>query len=182
MVGRGHANEKYSKQFRFVNRSGIGRESCTHGGQAPYPSARLSAQAYGAMNQLSRRPGYILVIEDDLDLRLVQTELLTEEGYDVQAAADGVAALEILAERGPPTLTILDLRMPGMNGWDFATRLRVEDAWKHVPLVVVSAHYRIAEEATALGARHWLHKPVSIRELLDVVERIHAERTGGVDP
>lgn len=133
------------------------------------------------MNEHSRRPGYILVIEDDPDLRLVETELLTEEGFEVHAAAEGVAALEILAQMGPPALVVLDLRMPGMNGWDVAARMRSEEDWKNVPLVVVAAHYRITEEATALGARAWLHKPVSVHELLAVVERVHAERTGGVD-
>ena len=91
-------------------------------------------------------------------------------------AADGVEALELVERIGPPAVILLDLRMPRMNGWDFAERLRRRPRWRDIPLVVVAAHYRIAEEAAAVGARAWLHKPVSIDEMLRVIERVYAER------
>jgi len=121
----------------------------------------------------------ILVVEDDPDLRLVHSEILSHEGYPVITAADGVEALELVERTGPPALILLDLRMPRMNGWDFAERLRRRPRWRDIPLVVVAAHYRIAEEAAAVGARAWLHKPVSIDEMLRVIERVYAERVEG---
>lgn len=119
----------------------------------------------------------ILVVEDDPDLRLVHSEILSHEGYPVMTAADGVEALELVERSGPPAVILLDLRMPRMNGWDFAERLRRRPRWRDIPLVVVAAHYRIADEAAAIGARAWLHKPVSIDDMLRVIERVYAERT-----
>ena len=121
----------------------------------------------------------ILVVEDDPDLRLVHSEILSHEGYAVLTAADGFEALELVENGGPPAMILLDLRMPRMNGWDLAKRLREHPGWRDIPIVVVAAHYRIAEEAAAIGARAWLHKPVSIELLLQVVGGIYAESTVG---
>lgn len=124
----------------------------------------------------------ILVVEDDPDLRLVHSEILSHEGYKVLTAADGVEALEVVEHEGPPAMILLDLRMPRMNGWDLAERLRQRPGWRDIPVVVVAAHYRIADEAAAIGARAWLHKPVSIDHLLRVVGQIFAESTNGARP
>jgi len=130
------------------------------------------------MDPPGRRPT-ILVVEDDPDLRLVHSEILSHEGYTVLAASDGVEALELVEDEDPPAMVLLDLRMPRMNGWDLAKRLRLRPGWRDIPIVVVAAHYRIADEAAAIGARAWLHKPVSIDLLLRVVGQIYAERTHG---
>lgn len=130
------------------------------------------------MDEPGRRPT-ILVVEDDPDLRLVHSEILSHEGYTVLAASDGVEALELVENEGPPAVILLDLRMPRMNGWDLAARLRRRPGWRDIPIVVVAAHYRIADEAAAIGARAWLHKPVSIDLLLRVVGQIYAESTHG---
>ena len=130
------------------------------------------------MDEAGRRPT-ILVVEDDPDLRLVHSEILSHEGYTVLAASDGVEALELVENEGPPAMILLDLRMPRMNGWDLAKRLRQRPGWRDIPLVVVAAHYRIADEAAAIGARAWLHKPVSIDVLLRVVAQIYTESTDG---
>ncbi|HYI67573.1 MAG TPA: response regulator [Candidatus Limnocylindrales bacterium] len=130
------------------------------------------------MDEPGRR-ATILVVEDDPDLRLVHSEILSHEGYTVLAASDGVEALELVESEGPPAMILLDLRMPRMNGWDLAKRLRQRPGWRDIPLVVVAAHYRIADEAAAIGARAWLHKPVSIDVLLRVVAQIYTESTNG---
>jgi chemosensory pili system protein ChpA (sensor histidine kinase/response regulator) len=124
----------------------------------------------------------ILIVEDDPDLRLVHSEILSHEGYPVLTAADGVEALEMVERSGPPAVILLDLRMPRMNGWDLAARLRQHARWREIPIVVVAAHYRIADEAAAIGARAWLHKPVSIDAMLRLVGEIWTERLGRVGP
>jgi CheY-like chemotaxis protein len=124
----------------------------------------------------------ILIVEDDPDLRLVHSEILSEEGYPVLTAADGVEALEVVERTGPPAVILLDLRMPRMNGWDLAARLREHARWCEIPIVVVAAHYRIAEEAAAIGARAWLHKPVSMDAMLRLVGEIWTERIGQLRP
>jgi chemosensory pili system protein ChpA (sensor histidine kinase/response regulator) len=133
------------------------------------------------MDEPGRR-ATILIVEDDPDLRLVHSEILSHEGYTVLTAADGIEALEVVENEGPPAMILLDLRMPRMNGWDLAKRLRQRPGWRDIPVVVVAAHYRIAEEAAAIGARAWLHKPVSIDVLLRVVGQVFAESTNGGQP
>jgi two-component system chemotaxis response regulator CheY len=118
---------------------------------------------------------YILVVEDDGDLRQLHVEVLEDAGLPVRDAADGLEALDIMEADGPPAVIVLDLRMPRMNGWDFADRLRARPEWRDVAIVVVAAHYQIRDEARALGARAWLHKPVSIDELARVVERAYRD-------
>lgn len=119
---------------------------------------------------------YILVVEDDPDLRLVHGEVLEEAGHVVRAAADGLEALELIERDGPPVVIVLDLRMPRMSGWDLVDRLRARAEWRDIALVVVAAHYQIREEATALRAKAWLHKPVSIDDLARVVGRTYEDR------
>jgi len=124
--------------------------------------------------------GYILIVEDDPDLRSVQSEVLRMEGYRVRTAADGVEALEMMDAAGTPALVLLDLRMPRLSGWDFAARMRADPARARVPIIVVAAHYAIGREAAALEARAWLHKPVDIDDLVDAVRRVYHERTDEV--
>lgn len=121
---------------------------------------------------------YILIVEDDADLRSVEAEVLGADGFDVRTASDGIEALEAIATAGTPALILLDLRMPRLNGWDLAARLRANERLRRVPIIVVAAHLAIAEEASSLGARAWLHKPVSIDHLLSVVRRVFGERSG----
>ena len=130
------------------------------------------------MDEPGRR-ATILVVEDDPDLRLVHSEILSNEGYEVVTAADGIEALEVVESQGPPAMILLDLRMPRMNGWDLAERLRQRPGWRDIPIIVVAAHYRIADEAAAIGADAWLHKPVSIDMLLRVVGQVYARSMNG---
>ena len=133
------------------------------------------------MDEPGRRPT-ILVVEDDPDLRLVHSEILSHEGYEVLTAADGIEALEVVETEGPPAMILLDLRMPRMNGWDLAHRLRERAGWRDIPIIVVAAHYRIADEAAAIGAHAFLHKPVSIEVLLRVVGQVFAQSMNGGRP
>ena len=121
---------------------------------------------------------YILIVEDDADLRAVEAEVLGAEGFEVRTACDGIEALAAIETTGPPALILLDLRMPRLNGWDLAARLRTHDTLRWVPIVVVAAHFAIAQEAASIGARAWLHKPVSIDHLLSVVRRVWGEPRG----
>lgn len=118
---------------------------------------------------------YILIVEDDADLRSVEAEVLGSEGFQVRTASDGLEALDAIHTTGTPALILLDLRMPRLNGWDLAARLRANETLRKVPIIVVAAHYAIAEEAASIGARAWLHKPVSIDHLLSVVRRVFGE-------
>ena len=111
----------------------------------------------------------MLVVEDDPDLRLLEAEILSGAGYWVVAAADGVEALE-LAAATPPVLILLDMRMPRMDGWQFATAFRARHGTA-CPIVVVTAAEDARRRAAEVGAAGFLEKPFDLDEVLREVER-----------
>lgn len=120
------------------------------------------------------RPSQVLIVEDDVALREVYGDALAAEGYNVCLASDGNDALRILAgtDEVRPCAILLDLRMPGMNGWELAERLRAHDRWRSVPILVVAAHYLVADEARRIGAAAWLQKPVRLDRLVSAVRNV----------
>jgi DNA-binding response OmpR family regulator len=121
----------------------------------------------------------VLVVEDDPALREVYAGSLSELGYAVRTARDGAAGLNQLANDWKPCVVFLDLQMSGMDGWEFARRLRSEDRWKDLPIVVVAAHFRIDHEARKIGAAAWLQKPFDLGRL---DEQIRAHCRDGRSP
>jgi CheY-like chemotaxis protein len=117
----------------------------------------------------------VLLVEDDPALRQVYAGSLSELGHAVRTAGDGAAALNQLSDDWTPCVVFLDLRMPGMDGWEFARRLRAEDRWKDLPIVVVAAHFRIDQEARELGAAAWLQKPFDLRRLDEQITLLCAD-------
>jgi CheY-like chemotaxis protein len=106
-----------------------------------------------------------MVVEDDAALRSIYGDALREFGHEVRTARDGQAALEILDSGWTPEVVFLDLRMPGMDGWEFARRLRSKPGLDGARLVVVAAHVHIDREARELGADAWLQKPFDLARL-----------------
>ena len=114
----------------------------------------------------------VLLAEDDPASREALRLLLEREGLDVAVAADGDEALRFLQQNGPPHLILLDLSMPGMDGWKFMEALTRHPSWLGVPVVVVSGAAGVtAEDVRALGADDLLRKPVDPDELIAVVSR-----------
>ncbi len=87
------------------------------------------------MTLTTRRP--ILVVEDDPDVRDLLSRRLTHLGHDVLVAASGEEALE-LADESPPSLVVLDIRLPGIDGWEVLRRLRARPATSGAGVLVVS--------------------------------------------
>lgn len=112
------------------------------------------------------------MIEDDPLARATLIDLLSEEGYRCVQAADGQEAMTWLgAEAEPPCAILLDLMMPGMNGWQFCAWQRSHPAYERVPVIVLSAVRDGASEAARLGADAFLPKPIDLEALLELVER-----------
>jgi CheY-like chemotaxis protein len=114
-------------------------------------------------------PARILVVENDDTTREVLTVLLQGEGYEVSSAPTGVGALEI-CETWRPTLILLDLYMPEMDGKEFAQRYR-QTAGPHAPIVLLSASSETDAVMHEIGAQETIHKPFDIEQILDVVSR-----------
>ena len=116
-------------------------------------------------------PATILVVEDDFDIRLVMQLALEGEGYRVVTAGDGQEALEHLRSNELPSLILLDLMMPRMDGTDFRAVQRQDPALAGIPVVVLSADTRINEKAVAIGVESILRKPIDLDALLELVQR-----------
>jgi DNA-binding response OmpR family regulator len=118
------------------------------------------------MTSTTERPDVLSVEDDERIQRLIRTVLQTE-GYNVITANDGAEALDLLG-RARPSVILLDLMMPGVDGWEFMRRIR--EMGLEVPVVLVSAVRDLPVEAKRLGATDALPKPFDVDELVDKVE------------
>jgi CheY-like chemotaxis protein len=121
----------------------------------------------------------ILLVEDDVDIRLDLADILRAEGYDVNTAANGQEALEFLGQNsGQVGLILLDLMMPVMNGWDFRARQLEEPTLTAIPVVLLSGAGDVARHALALKTAGYLIKPLRLDSLLGIVSRLCAPDGG----
>ena len=110
----------------------------------------------------------VLVIEDEPDLRALMALVLEERGYSVLTACDGCQGLELLGSNRPDVI-LLDMKMPVMDGWEFARRYRAtyED---RAPIVVLTAAEDPRARADEIGAAKALGKPVELDTLFATIE------------
>lgn len=113
--------------------------------------------------------GPILIVDDDAAIRYSLSEILEMEGYPVSTAADGTAALRQV-EAVRPALLLLDMRMPGLSGWDVASALRQRNI--AVPILVMTAAQDARHWAEQIGANGYLAKPFDLDDLLESVARL----------
>ena len=108
----------------------------------------------------------MLVVDDDEDLRDSVAYVLRDEGYEVQTAANGKEALALLDTMPPPSVVLLDLMMPVMNGW--RTLEAIRERGHAPPVVVVSASVPPSPD----GATAYLRKPLDVDTLLAQVNAV----------
>ena len=125
----------------------------------------------GAMSQaaVQGRP-YILVVDDSPSVRRVVSTTLKNAGWDVQAARDGIEALELVAKQ-TPACVLLDIEMPRMDGYELIASLRNQLAYQQLPLIVLTsrAANKHQQRAFQLGANDYVVKPYQDDELLQKV-------------
>ena len=110
----------------------------------------------------------ILVVDDDPSIRSIVVEILAMEGYPVGSAANGAEALKIV-EHKRPSLVLLDMRMPVLDGWGFAQAL--DQRAIKLRILVMTAAQDARRWAEEIGAEGYLSKPFDVPDLIDVVER-----------
>lgn len=109
----------------------------------------------------------VLVVEDEEDLREMVREALELNGYAVVTAEDGQEALDRVSSIEQLCLILIDLLMPGMNGWDLFQELRRRPELAAVPILVYSSVANLAPK----GATQVLQKPLTFDELLSTVRQ-----------
>ena len=117
----------------------------------------------------------ILVAEDDADNRRIVVKVLTVEGHETLEAADGRTTVEI-ARRERPDLILMDLAMPGMDGWEAARRLKADPETADIPIIALTAFAMRGDEERAreAGCDAYLSKPCRPQTIRDVVRQFLA--------
>jgi DNA-binding NtrC family response regulator len=113
----------------------------------------------------------ILVVDDEENTRIGLTKLLTQEGFEVESAANGNEALDYLDQK-KVSLVISDINMPDMNGLSFLRELSRK--YPSTSVIMITAYGGVESylEAMNLGAYEYLHKPVRLDELRSVMKKI----------
>jgi DNA-binding response OmpR family regulator len=112
----------------------------------------------------------VLIVDDEAPIRLLCRVNLEAEGMEVLEAADGVAGFET-ARSERPDVVLLDVMMPGLDGWQVAERLIDDDVTKHIPLIFLTARAELRDRARGLelGGVDYITKPFNPVELASVV-------------
>jgi len=113
-----------------------------------------------------------MIVEDDPAVREIVQELLEEEGYRVIPASNGREALERLHQASAPSVILIDLMMPVMDGWQLRAELARDPRLSGIPVVVMSADTGVERKAQGLSVAAVLQKPVTLDDLLATVSRL----------
>jgi len=118
----------------------------------------------------------VMVVDDSVTVRKVTQRLLSRDGYQVVLARDGLDAMRQLQDV-VPDLMLLDIEMPRMDGFDVARKMREDERWKSVPIVMISSRTadKHRDHAFSLGVSHFLGKPYEEGELLRLVKKLTTE-------
>jgi DNA-binding response OmpR family regulator len=116
----------------------------------------------------------ILLVDDDPILREFGVVHLSSEAAEVETAADGLQALDVLA-RMPIDLVLLDLEMPNMNGFEVLRRIRSREETARLPVIVVTGHEDVSaiDAAYQAGATSFVVKPINWRQLSYQIRYVH---------
>ena len=152
------------KMFATAICSGIEPHRSAPSKVVPWAQPSSSAEGDRKTVDTSR---FVLIVDDDPDLLDVTTFVIESEGMAVETARNGEEALALLGTGRLPTLVLLDLMMPVMNGWEFLAAVANDPLLNGIPVVVLTA----TEHTEVPGAMAVLNKPMDLKELLRVVER-----------
>ncbi|MCX5782233.1 MAG: response regulator [Elusimicrobia bacterium] len=116
----------------------------------------------------------ILIIDDEPDFIKVAVARLEMEGYSVVQAADGLSGLDMM-QTEKPDMVILDVMLPGINGYEVCHRAKLSEAIRDIPIVIFTASVEAlpaSKTAQEIGVSGFILKPYKVKELLQEVKRI----------
>jgi CheY-like chemotaxis protein len=115
---------------------------------------------------------FVLVVDDDPDIRESLETVLGIHGHSVATAADGSEAIRLLREEhSQPCVILLDLMMPGMNGFEFRAELEADPILSEIPVVIITGAGVLADDKAGLLRAEVLRKPFDLKALLTTVKR-----------
>ncbi len=116
----------------------------------------------------------VLIVEDDEQIAFLLQSIVEREGFHVLLARDGRAAQKLIDESVPPALTMLDVMLPYVDGFQLITHIRAKPAWRDSPILMLTAKSQEGEIVRALdaGANDYLVKPFQPNELKARIRRL----------
>lgn len=115
----------------------------------------------------------VLVVDDDPAIRALLARVL-HGTYDVMIAEDGPSALAILSGPAPPHVALLDVMMPGLDGFDLAHRMKLIPEAKRIPIIFLTARDTPKDmiRGIQVGARHYITKPFALKDVLEKIAHL----------
>ena len=116
----------------------------------------------------------VVYIEDDPEMVDLVALILSRRGFNVQGANTGRTGLDIIFQE-PPDLVLLDLMLPGMDGWEVYQQIKANDQTRNIPVIVITAKAQAIDRVLGLHIAKvddYVSKPFRPQELLDSVERV----------
>jgi two-component system, cell cycle response regulator DivK len=141
-------------------------------GMPPLPASAGDSRRSSSSGCDADRRHTILVVDDDISNLKLARFVLEAEGYNVEQAVDAVTAFEVL-KTCEPSLIVMDIQLPGMDGWELTRRLKANFATRHIPVIAVTAYGVSGDRrhAAAVGASAYVEKPISTVELPGIIKR-----------
>jgi len=127
--------------------------------------------------ELKQRTPIAMVVDDSITIRKASTNFLKRQGFDVMTAKDGVDALSQLTDQ-QPDIILLDVEMPRMDGFEFATSIRNDDELKQIPIIMITSRTgdKHRQRANDIGVNVYLGKPYHDDELISAMQSQLGER------
>jgi CheY-like chemotaxis protein len=119
----------------------------------------------------------VLVVDDDPEILSATAQLLREEGYEPFTCKNGRDALEWLHEHEPPSVILLDVKMPLMDGWTMWQESRYVRGIRDIPVIIMTADTRMERKAELAGVAGFLQKPFDVDVMIEMIQAV-ARPTG----
>jgi chemosensory pili system protein ChpA (sensor histidine kinase/response regulator) len=135
------------------------------------------------LNQAREKSATAMVVDDSITMRKASGNLLKRLGFEVMTARDGVDALSQLHEQ-KPDIILLDVEMPRMDGFEFASIVRNDDDFQHLPIIMITSRtgQKHRERALEIGVNAYLGKPYQEQELVSEMQKLLGQQAFPVQP